>query len=214
MTNWGPNSLKKLLNIQTSELADIFANLFFNQILAVGISYHQEVFLVWIHYNSGNGMASMRGTSVCVTGGFFCESATCWKFHRIPSPYNYLLIFQTSIIVHTFISIQNTNAHEVLSDSHKYFTFVSHIFSSHPSSLMYSFFNTHIYIHMFIYTYIDLCMSTYIQTYLSACSIHFSGSRCPSWIPSSMQFTMEWHSVGSMVMRHSTQVCWMVSSLG
>ena len=32
-------------------------------------------------------------------------------------------------IVHTCVSIQSTNAHEVLSDSHKYFTFVSHILS-------------------------------------------------------------------------------------
>ena len=30
-------------------------------------------------------------------------------------------------VVHTCISIQNTNAHAVLDDSHKYFTFVSHI---------------------------------------------------------------------------------------
>ena len=29
-------------------------------------------------------------------------------------------------IIHTCVSIQNTNAHEFLSDSHKYFTFVSH----------------------------------------------------------------------------------------
>ena len=30
-------------------------------------------------------------------------------------------------IVHTCVSVQNTYAHEVLCDSHKYFTFVSHI---------------------------------------------------------------------------------------
>ena len=35
-------------------------------------------------------------------------------------------------IVHICISIQNTHAHEVLGDSHKYFTFVSHICSSTP----------------------------------------------------------------------------------
>ena len=33
-------------------------------------------------------------------------------------------------IVHTSVSLQNTNGHEVLSDNHKYFTFISHIFSS------------------------------------------------------------------------------------
>ena len=32
-------------------------------------------------------------------------------------------------IVHTCVSVQNTNGYEVLSDSHKYFTFVSHISS-------------------------------------------------------------------------------------
>ena len=33
-----------------------------------------------------------------------------------------------SEILHTSVCIQNTYAHQVLSDSHKYFTFVSHIF--------------------------------------------------------------------------------------
>ena len=34
-------------------------------------------------------------------------------------------------IIHTCVSIKNTNGHEVLSDGHKYLTFVSHICFSH-----------------------------------------------------------------------------------
>ena len=41
----------------------------------------------------------------------------------------FLFMSVTFEIVQTCISIQNTNAHEMLGDSHKYFTFVSHAFS-------------------------------------------------------------------------------------
>ena len=41
-------------------------------------------------------------------------------------------------IIHTCVSIQNNIAYEVLSDSHKYFTFVSHI-SSFTSMIPYVF---------------------------------------------------------------------------
>ena len=39
-------------------------------------------------------------------------------------------------VVHTCVLIINTNTHKVLSDSHKYFTFVSHIFFIHFHDLL------------------------------------------------------------------------------
>ena len=47
-------------------------------------------------------------------------------------------------IVCTCVSIQNTNAHEVLGDSYKYFTFVSLICSFTSITLTYSLFGNHI----------------------------------------------------------------------
>ena len=47
-------------------------------------------------------------------------------------------------ILHICISIPNTNDHEMLGDSHKYFTIESQIFSSHLCSFKYSLFGSHI----------------------------------------------------------------------
>ena len=55
-----------------------------------------------------------------------------------------LLMLLTFAIVHICVSIQNINAHEMLGDSHKYFTFVSHICSLYLWSLKYSLFGSHI----------------------------------------------------------------------
>ena len=44
----------------------------------------------------------------------------------------FLFMPLTFEIIHTCLSIQKANGHEVLSDSHKYFTFVSHNYLSSP----------------------------------------------------------------------------------
>ena len=56
------------------------------------------------------------------------SSITTYVFLDWQTFFFFLIYADTFEIVHTSLCIQNTNAYKVLTDSHKYFTFVSHIF--------------------------------------------------------------------------------------
>ena len=75
------------------------------------------------------------------------SSVTTYIF-PIWQAYFFFFIYANNFkIVHTCVSIWNTSAHELLSDSHKYFTSVSHIFPSHLWPLKYSIFGSLLYCH-------------------------------------------------------------------
>ena len=60
---------------------------------------------------------------------YFFSSMTTYVFFVWQTDFCSLFMPRTFKIVHTCVSIQNTNVHEVLNDRLKYFTFVSHICS-------------------------------------------------------------------------------------
>ena len=85
-------------------------------------------------------------------------------------------------IAHTWVSIQNTNPHDVFIDNHKYFTFVSHI-CSHLWFLTYSLFGSHFYFFSNAY---EVC------TAIHKCSTF--GSHIPSFTSMTMYVFLVWET--------------------
>ena len=98
-------------------------------------------------------------------------------------------------IIHTCVSINNTNAYKVLSDSHKYFYLQAIFVLSYLQSLMYSLidklpriiFCTHVcmyvhmyvcmYVYMHIHIYIHVVLPFFIHPYIHVC-LHPSINTC------------------------------------